>query len=253
MTVECDGSGNVFEFTNWLDGHGGAVVSDDCSDVSWTNDFSLLTDDCGSTGSAVVTFTATDACGNSITTTGVFTILDTTAPAITRAAQDTTIDCTGSSPALIVQQWLDAHGGALAYEPCGEVSWSNNLIEIPDSCDLSYQMPVVFTAMDACGNASATGAVLTLTGTVDLKNSGDPSLMFDVVPNPASDLICLRFSTAATTDLVISLYDVVGRCLLEDLLTTREPCMDISIFASGVYLLQISMGQQTYTRKVLIR
>jgi hypothetical protein len=107
--------------------------------------------------------------------------------------------------------------------------------------------------VDACGNASATGAVLTLTGTVDLKNSGDPLLMFDVVPNPASDLMCLRFNTAAKADLEVSLHDVVGRCLLENQFTSGELCMDISAFTAGIYLLQIRVGPQTYARKVLIR
>jgi hypothetical protein len=81
-TVECDGAGNVTELNTWLNSHGGANATDNCSWVTWSNDFTTLSDDCGETGSATVTFTATDACGNFSTTEATFTIQDTTNPVI---------------------------------------------------------------------------------------------------------------------------------------------------------------------------
>ena len=96
-TVECDGAGNATCTTasrsktprrgprplvEWLASNGGAMASDACSDVTWSNDLAALSDDCGATGMATVTFTATDDCGNSSSTTATFTIEDTTAPAI---------------------------------------------------------------------------------------------------------------------------------------------------------------------------
>src|SRR5690606_25482150 len=69
MTVECDGSGNSAALLGWLNSNGGAVASDMCGDVSWSNDFTGLSDECGATGSATVVFTATDECGNTSSTT----------------------------------------------------------------------------------------------------------------------------------------------------------------------------------------
>ncbi|TBV25835.1 gliding motility-associated C-terminal domain-containing protein, partial [Meridianimaribacter sp. CL38] len=92
LTVECDGAGNVDDLNDWLTNNGGAIASDDCSAITWTNDFTKLADACGATGSATVTFTATDGCGNSSTTTAIFTIVDTTAPTFTVPA-DVTIEC----------------------------------------------------------------------------------------------------------------------------------------------------------------
>ncbi|MGG5488435.1 gliding motility-associated C-terminal domain-containing protein, partial [Gaetbulibacter sp. PBL-D1] len=92
LTVECDGAGNVDDINDWLTNNGGAIASDDCSAITWTNDFTKLADACGATGSATVTFTATDGCGNSSTTTAIFTIVDTTAPTFTVPA-DVTIEC----------------------------------------------------------------------------------------------------------------------------------------------------------------
>ncbi|MCP4973553.1 MAG: hypothetical protein GY914_07775, partial [Prochlorococcus sp.] len=45
-TVECDGAGNTTELDAWLLSNGGAVASDDCSGVVWSNDFTALSDDC---------------------------------------------------------------------------------------------------------------------------------------------------------------------------------------------------------------
>ena len=42
MTVECDGAGNTTELNNWLTSNGGASASDDCSGVTWSNDFVAL-------------------------------------------------------------------------------------------------------------------------------------------------------------------------------------------------------------------
>ncbi|MCO6176366.1 hypothetical protein NHF50_15055, partial [Flavobacterium sp. NRK F10] len=69
--------------------------SDDCSNVTWSNDYTTLSDLCGATGSVTVTFTATDDCGNSNSTSATFTIEDTTAPTIDVVANDMTVECDG--------------------------------------------------------------------------------------------------------------------------------------------------------------
>ena len=40
-----DGAGNGAELAAWLDSNGGAVITDDCSSVTWTNDYQGLSDD----------------------------------------------------------------------------------------------------------------------------------------------------------------------------------------------------------------
>ncbi|WP_439151887.1 HYR-like domain-containing protein [Winogradskyella sp.] len=91
-TVECDGLGNTDALEAWLSNNGGAVATDNCGPVTWSNNYMNLSDDCGATGSVDVTFTATDACGNTSSTTATFTIEDTIAPTITVPA-DVTVEC----------------------------------------------------------------------------------------------------------------------------------------------------------------
>ncbi len=40
--VECNGTGNTSELNTWLANNGGAVASDACSAITWTNDFTML-------------------------------------------------------------------------------------------------------------------------------------------------------------------------------------------------------------------
>ena len=91
MTVECDGEGNLAQFNLWLENHGGAAATDDCSpELIWDYEVPvvsaginpMLSDGCGATGDVTVTFYATDACGNSSPTTATFTIEDNIAPEV---------------------------------------------------------------------------------------------------------------------------------------------------------------------------
>ncbi len=73
-SVVCDGSGNTTELDTWLATNGGAVASDECGDVTWSNDFTDLNTDCSETVSVEVEFTASDDCGNQSTTLATFFI-----------------------------------------------------------------------------------------------------------------------------------------------------------------------------------
>ncbi|WP_431137618.1 gliding motility-associated C-terminal domain-containing protein, partial [Psychroserpens mesophilus] len=167
LTVECDGNGNSADLQDWLDNNGGgAVASDACSNVTWTNNFSALSDECGETGSATVTFTATDACGNTANTSAIFTIVDTTIPNIETQASDLTVQCDGNGNSADLQDWLDNNGGgAVASDACSNVTWTNNFSALSDECGETGSATVTFTATDACGNTANTSAIFTIVDT----------------------------------------------------------------------------------------
>ena len=151
-TVECDGSGNTAQLNAWLNNHGGATATDNCSDVSWSNNFTALSDGCGASGSVLVKFTVTDVSGNESSASATFTIMDTTDPSITTPASNL------NPPHLSgnVATWLTNHGGAVATDVCGNVTWTHNFPGF-DICSTD-PFPVTFTATDACGNISTTTA-----------------------------------------------------------------------------------------------
>ena len=53
LEVQCDGEGNPDELGPWLESGGGAVVSDNCGDVVWTNNLAGYMVTCG--GNAAIT------------------------------------------------------------------------------------------------------------------------------------------------------------------------------------------------------
>ncbi|WP_083702174.1 gliding motility-associated C-terminal domain-containing protein [Mangrovimonas sp. DI 80] len=174
LTVECDGTGNQTDFNEWLASNGGASATDNCSEVTWTNDFTELSAACGNTGAATVTFTATDACGNTATTSATFSIEDTIAPNITTEASDIVAECDGNGNNDAIQNWLDSNGGAVAEELCGEVTWTNNYNGATSDC--SAPVSVIFTATDSCGNTSTTTASYAIQDSTPPVISGGESL-----------------------------------------------------------------------------
>ena len=167
LTVQCDGTGNTDDLNDWLTNNGGAIASDDCSTITWTNDFTELSGLCGATGSATVTFTATDGCGNSSTTTAIFTIEDITAPTIDAEASDLTVECDGAGNIADLNNWLNSNGGAIASDLCGNVTWTNDFTELSDLCGATGSATVTFTATDDCGNFSTTTAIFTIEDTLN--------------------------------------------------------------------------------------
>jgi len=165
LTVECDGSGNEIELTNWLNSNGGAEASDICGGANWSNDFAALSDECGATGSATVTFTVTDECGNTSTTLATFIIEDTTPPEITTAASDLTVECDGSGNLGDLKGWLTNIGGAIASDDCSGVTWSNDFNALSDDCGATGSATVIFTATDDCDNSTTTSATFTIVDT----------------------------------------------------------------------------------------
>ena len=163
---ECQGNNPDVntDYLVWLSANGGATASDLCGNaISWSNTPGTWSGGC--VNSITVTFTATDACGNFSTTSSTFTISDTTPPVIT-AGTNGTSECQGNNPDVNTDYiaWLAANGGATASDLCGNaISWTYAPGVWSGGCVNS--ITVTFTATDACGNASTTSGVFTISDT----------------------------------------------------------------------------------------
>ncbi len=168
FVTDCNGSGNLVELNAWLTNNGGAVATDVCGTVTWSNNYSAVSDLCGASGTVSVIFTATDECGNSTSTPAtLFTIQDTTSPIISVEASNLTVECDGSGNTTQLNTWLTNNGGATATDACGTVTWSNNFSSLSDDCGATGNATVIFTATDECGNNSTTTATFTIEDTTD--------------------------------------------------------------------------------------
>jgi hypothetical protein len=173
QVVECDGAGNVAQLQEWLNSNAGATATDACSEVTWTNDFTVLSDGCGTTE---VTFTATDAHGNSVSTTASFSVIDTTAPALWFeragvAVADTTIIKPNEVPVIIDVISSDICGDVtnVITVDCYAINSAGEVIDMSGSCDVTVVgdevqitdpvgvgifIEITAVAEDECGNIS---------------------------------------------------------------------------------------------------
>ncbi|MFD2551058.1 hypothetical protein ACFSQP_04440, partial [Bizionia sediminis] len=156
LTIECDGNGNQVALDNWLTTNGGAVASDDCSAIVWTNNFTNFIETCGASGSATVVFTATDACGNETSTTATFTIQDTLAPVAPAAPADVTYECISEVPVAQELTATDNCGGTIMGVP-------SDVVDNTDACNIIITRTWTFT--DACNNTSSVSQTITVSDT----------------------------------------------------------------------------------------
>ena len=141
-----------------------ATATDACGSA-FTLTFADVTTNgnCANSYSVTRTWTATDACGNTSTASQTINVQDITAPAITTQAQNLVVQCDGSGNTSALNDWLANHGGASATDTCSAVTWTNDFNALANDC--SAAVTVVFTATDACGNASTTSATFSVQDT----------------------------------------------------------------------------------------
>jgi hypothetical protein len=165
---EYDGSDKTALLNAWLDSNGGAMATDNCTTLTWTNNYTALTTGCGITESALVTFTATDGSGNTVSTSATWSIVDTTAPTVAFQGINLTAECNpGTSP---VSLWLDNAAYSNVTDASG-ITWTNDYTGMTNGCGITGNTSVTFTATDACGNQS------TITRSLTIEDSTDPSVM----------------------------------------------------------------------------
>ncbi len=160
--VECDGSGNTTELNNWLASNGGATATDDCSIVTWSNNYTDLTYTCSFTGEVEVIFTAKDACGNTINTTAAkFTVEDTVAPEFveTLPAAEITVSC-DNIPVMETLTATDNCDASVTVIP-SEVTSGDD-----DACGSEYLITRKWTVSDCSGNTTTHIQVITVEDTV---------------------------------------------------------------------------------------
>ena len=152
IDIECGVGDTIQILQDWLDNHAGAIVTDNCSEVTWSNNYG---DDISTKcdGNYIdVAFTATDACGNKSSITAGYLIKDETPPTITTQPLNETVECDGAGNIDALNAWLENNGGATATDDCSIVSWSNDFSQVNYTCSFIGVAEVIFTAKDICGN-----------------------------------------------------------------------------------------------------
>jgi hypothetical protein len=71
---------------------------------------------------------------------------------------------------------------------------------------------------------------------------------FSVYPNPVTDILNIRSQSEVSS---VTVYDVLGKVILQAQPNSISPSIDMSTLASGAYLIQVTIGSTTKTVKVI--
>jgi len=206
LTIQCTGVPSDPE-TQILNYEGNFTVTDNCSPIVWSNDYTGLTGGaCAGTGTASVIYTATDGC-NSTSVTINFIVQDSESPNIVTVAQNEQVACDGTGNAADLTAWLNADGNAVLMDACSPSNLIVKTFAVPS--DLTTDDPFValtnaiaaagcvatitveFTFMDDCGNNMSTTAA-----DFSIIDNVDPT-----IPIPASNEIVECDGIGNGTDL----------------------------------------------------
>ncbi len=163
-----------------------------------------------------------------------------------------TASITEPSEILFTTSVIDANAGmnngSASVAVSGGVSpysfdWSNG----GDGTNLTAG-PYSFTITDANG-CLKTGNVIVdaVTGLENLKEE----LSFKVYPNPVSEELFIVVS-ALKDRTSVSLKNVLGQTLLNQLTSSATTSINLSVFAAGIYLLEVKQGEIKSVKQVVI-
>jgi len=72
-----------------------------------------------------------------------------------------------------------------------------------------------------------------------------------IAPNPSPGIYIVNFNDANSQDAEFKVYDLSGRCILNQSATSRQTEIDLSNFAAGIYYLNIETELDIFVEKLM--
>jgi subtilisin-like proprotein convertase family protein len=80
---------------------------------------------------------------------------------------------------------------------------------------------------------------------------------FNVYPNPSNGIINIQFTSKNTSDVEITVFDLLGRKISQNVFLTNniffKESLNIGQISGGIYILQVKRGNETSSQKLQIR
>lgn len=94
---------------------------------------------------------------------------------------------------------------------------------------------------------------LECSGFVNVKENDVNAEELTIFPNPANESINISFLKNIYDNHNIKLFNTLGICLIDKFTSGTTNKIDISNLTSGIYIIEISSGQSTISKKIIVR
>lgn len=88
--------------------------------------------------------------------------------------------------------------------------------------------------------------------TVGISEPNSNSTLFNLHPNPASDVVTLSFKNRNTEDVKLDIYNVIGNMVKSVMLNQDNRQINIGDLSNGVYMVTIKSQEFTETQRLII-
>ena len=88
---------------------------------------------------------------------------------------------------------------------------------------------------------------------VSVPENAQSELSFEVYPNPSSGIINLKLNNSTDDKAAIKIFDVSGRLVIEDKVSTGSQTLDLSALPKGNYVLKVQIGKTEQVEKIVLR
>ncbi|WP_319479996.1 hypothetical protein [uncultured Draconibacterium sp.] len=201
INIEC-GIDPANKLSDWLANHAGATATDNCGDVTWSNNYGEDENIQCDGGAITVIFTATDACGNESTTSASYSIQDNTAPAFneTLPQAETTAECDDVAEAVVLT----------AADNCDiDVPVVFTETRTDGDCANSYTLTRTWTATDDCDNeTSFTQTVIVSDNTAPTFNETLPTAEITAECDNVVEAVVLTAADNCDTDVPVVFTEI---------------------------------------------
>ena len=119
---------------------------------------------------------------------------------------------------------------------------------------MSLNLPPVSITMIKLG-AVTVQSKTAVTSEIIEKETASSEILFDVLPNPASDVVKIKFQEGNTTPFTIKVMSMDGREIYSGAFSENQNMMELNIseWASGIYIIQIGDANKKSTKKLIVK
>ncbi len=152
---------------------------------------------------------------------------------------------------------LDEHNGRFCVTPEYPSGTYAYFCTVDDKWNSAYPYavgPTFYGNKVAAKVTSITETVSTYVLPTSIANKTAKEISVNIFPNPGSDLIAIQFNDIITENIGIELYDINGRLVQKTVLNQGSTIafFDTKTLYSGDYIIRITDGNQTISRKTTI-